>query len=89
MVPTVCDNVWGSVFRVQCAFPNMESVAILNEKSNKIYTHLYLQALIQVPSVRIWWIPVPFFWNLAESSGMDAFLQESVGHQKVQGGSHP
>ena len=25
-----------------------------------------------------------FLWNPVESSGMDAFLQESVGHQKVQ-----
>ena len=25
-----------------------------------------------------------FLWNLVESGGMDAFLQESVGHQKVQ-----
>ena len=63
-----------------------------------IYTHLYLQALIQVPSVTIqlnpgsfrWipvpfhWIPVPFQWIPVESGGIDAFLQESVGHQKVQ-----
>ena len=28
-----------------------------------------------------------FLWNPVESSGMDAFLQESVGHQKVQGQS--
>ena len=26
-----------------------------------------------------------FLWNPVESGGMDAFLQESVGHQKVQG----
>ena len=25
-----------------------------------------------------------FLWNPVESGGMDAFLQESVGHQKVQ-----
>ena len=25
-----------------------------------------------------------FLWNPVESSGLDAFLQESVGHQKVQ-----
>ena len=29
---TVGDDVWGAVFRVQCAFPNMEGVAMLNEK---------------------------------------------------------
>ena len=28
-----------------------------------------------------------FLWNPVESGGMDAFLQESVGHQKVQEGS--
>ena len=65
-------------------------------KSLFIYTHLYLQALIQVPSVTIqWnpgsfrWIPVPFHWNPVESGGMDAFLQESVGHQKVQSPNYP
>jgi len=26
----------GDVFRVQCTFPNMESEAVLHEKSNKI-----------------------------------------------------
>jgi hypothetical protein len=26
----------GNAFRVQCTFPNMESMAMLNEKSNKI-----------------------------------------------------
>ena len=31
MVLTV-DDVWGAVFRIQCAFPNMEGVAMLNEK---------------------------------------------------------
>ena len=50
-----------------------------------IYTHLYLHALIQVPSVTIQWNPGSFCWNLVESGEMDAFLQESVGHQKVQG----
>ena len=42
-----------------------------------IYTHSYLQAVMQVLSVRIWWnpgsfqrIPVPFFWNPAESCGI-------------------
>ena len=49
-----------------------------------IYTHLYLQALIQVPSVTIQWNPGSFHWIPVESSGMDAFLQESVGHQRVQ-----
>ena len=41
-----------------------------------IYTHLYLQALIQVPSVTIqWnpgsfrWIPVPFHWIPVDSCG--------------------
>ena len=32
MVPIVGDDVWGAVFRIQCAFPNMEGVAMLNEK---------------------------------------------------------
>ena len=32
MVLTVGDDVWGGVFRIQCAFPNMEGVAMLNEK---------------------------------------------------------
>ena len=32
MVLTVGDDVWGAVFRIQCAFPNMEGVAMLNEK---------------------------------------------------------
>jgi hypothetical protein len=32
MVLIVDDNVDGTVFRVQCAFPNVESDAILNEK---------------------------------------------------------
>ena len=66
-------------------------MTLTDYKSLFIYTHLYLQALIQFPSVTIqWnpgsfcWIPVPFHWNPVESSGMDAFLQESVGHQKVQ-----
>jgi hypothetical protein len=26
----------GNAFRVQCTFPNMESMAMLNEKSNKM-----------------------------------------------------
>ena len=45
-----------------------------------IYTHLYLQALIQVPSVTIQWIPM-------ESGGIQwngRIPEESVGHQKVQ-----
>ena len=53
------------------------TMTLTDYKSLFIYTQLYLQALIQVPSVTIQ-------WNLVESSGMDAFLQESVGHQKVQ-----
>ena len=60
-------------------------------KSLFIYTHLYLQALIQVSSFTIQWNPGSFHWilvlfdrNPVESSRMDAFLQESVGHQKVQ-----
>ena len=36
MVLIVGDDVWGAAFRIQCAFPNMEGVAMLNEKSNKI-----------------------------------------------------
>ena len=30
------------------------------------------------------WNPVPFWWNPAESGGIEAFLQESVGHWEVQ-----
>ena len=44
-----------------------------------------------VTSVTIQWNPgpfhqilAPFCWNPVESGRMDAFLQESVGHQKVQ-----
>ena len=33
MVLTVGDDVWGAVFRIQCAFPKMEGVAMLKEKS--------------------------------------------------------
>ena len=36
MVLTVGDDVWGAVFRIQCAFPNMEGVAMLNKNNNKI-----------------------------------------------------
>jgi hypothetical protein len=32
MVLTVGDDVWGAVFRVQYAFPNMESEAVPHEK---------------------------------------------------------
>ena len=39
---------------------------------------------IQAIPVPFQCIPVLFRWNLVESGGMDAFLQESVGHQKVQ-----
>ena len=35
MVLIVGDDVWGAVFGIQCAFPNMEGVAMLNEKSIK------------------------------------------------------
>ena len=66
-------------------------MTLTDYKSLFIYTHLYLQALIQVSSVTIQWNPgsfhwilVPFHWNPVESGRMDAFLQESVGHQKVQ-----
>ena len=31
-VLTVDDDVWGAVFRIQCAFPHMEGVAMPNEK---------------------------------------------------------
>ena len=31
MVLTVDDDVWGAVFKIQCAFPHMEGVAMLNE----------------------------------------------------------
>ena len=53
------------------------TMTLTDYKSLFIYTHLYLQALIKVPSVTIQWNPV-------DSGRMDAFLQESVGHQKVQ-----
>jgi hypothetical protein len=32
MVPTVGDDVWGAVFGIQCAFTNMEGVAMLSEE---------------------------------------------------------
>ena len=32
MVLTVGDDVWSAVFKIQCAFPNMERRACLNEK---------------------------------------------------------
>ena len=32
MVLTIGDDVYGAVFRVQCAFPNMEGVAMVNEE---------------------------------------------------------
>ena len=35
MVLTVGDDLWGAVFKIQCAFPNMEGVAMLNENNNR------------------------------------------------------
>jgi hypothetical protein len=32
IVLSVGDDVWGTVSRVQCTFPNMEGVAMLDEK---------------------------------------------------------
>ena len=32
MVLIVGDDVWGAVSRIQCVLPNMEGVAMLNEK---------------------------------------------------------
>ena len=32
MVLTVGDDVWSAAFKIQCAFPNMERRACLNEK---------------------------------------------------------
>ena len=32
MVLTVGDNLWGAVFKIQCAFPNIERRACLNKK---------------------------------------------------------
>ena len=54
-----------------------------------IYRHLYRSLLsqssgIQAHSTGFWFHSSGFLWNPVESSGMDAFLQESVGHQKVQ-----
>jgi len=37
MVLTVDDDVRCAVFKVQCAFPIMESEAVLNLKISKIY----------------------------------------------------
>ena len=52
-------------------------MTLTDYKSLFIYTHLYLQALIQVPSVTIqWnpgpfcWIPAPFHWIPADSCGI-------------------
>ena len=33
-MPTVGDDIGHCFFRVQCAFPDMEGVAMLNEKKN-------------------------------------------------------
>ena len=53
------------------------TMTLTDYKSLFIYTHLYLQALIQVPSVTIQynpgsfrWIPVPFHWNPVDSCGI-------------------
>ena len=32
MVLTVGDDVWSAVFKIQCALPNMQTGACLNEK---------------------------------------------------------
>ena len=37
MVLTVGDDLWGAVFKIQCAFPNMEGVAMLNENNNRYF----------------------------------------------------
>ena len=36
MVFTVGDDVWSAVFKIQCAFPNMERRACLNERLREI-----------------------------------------------------
>ena len=53
------------------------TMTLTDYKSLFIYKHLYLQALIQVPSVTIQWNPgsfhwilVPFHWNPADSCGI-------------------
>ena len=53
------------------------TMTLTDYKSLFLYTHLYLQALIQVPSVTIqwnpgsfYWIPVPLHWNPADSCGI-------------------
>ena len=40
------------------------TMTLTDYKSLFIYTHLYLQALIQVPSVTIQWNPGSFYWIL-------------------------
>ena len=35
MVLIVGDDLWGAVFKIQCALPNMEGVAMLNENNNR------------------------------------------------------
>ena len=59
------------------------TMTLTDYKSLFIYTHLYLQALIQVPSVPIqWnpgsfhWIPVPFHWIPVDSCGIRWNLAE-------------
>ena len=49
------------------------TMTLTDYQSQFIYTHLYLEAPIQVPFVRIWWNPglvqnilVAFHWNPAE-----------------------
>ena len=37
MVFTLGDDVWSAVFKIQCAFPNMDRRACLNERLKKKY----------------------------------------------------
>ena len=61
--------------------------------STKFWSYSCRNGSIPVESSGIQAIPVPFQcipvlfrWNPVESGRMDAFLQESLGHQKVQAG---
>ena len=40
MVFTFDDDVWSAVFKIQCAFPNMDRRACLNER---LYIHLSMK----------------------------------------------
>ena len=54
------------------------TMTLTNYKSLFIYTHLYLQALIQVPSVTIQWNPGSFHWNPQSCGSTDPWIFGSL-----------